>query len=144
MASASAPMSAAQLAAEFVQRDATLKQQTKSLAPVRRQRKEMYDHLMHLLEGRDPEQQRIVLGDGTVVTLKTTELAAPVKEDYVALKLGEILGMSNPQAEEVARRIWDERPKKTSYRVVYSHEGSGSGSAAAGASSSRKRAAARE
>jgi len=141
---AAATLNAAQLAAEFVQRDAALKKHSKELAPVRRQRKEMHDHLQQLLEATDPAHQQITLADGTVVTLKATEHAAPVKQDYVAAQLQEQLGMPAPQAEEVARRMWDDRPKKTSYKVVYNNEAGSAGAApAAAAAGSRKRAAAR-
>jgi hypothetical protein len=142
---AAAPVNAAQLAAEFVQRDAALKKHSKELAPVRRQRKEMHDHLQQLLEATDPAHQQITLADGTVVTLKATEHAAPVKQEYVAAQLQEQLGLGAPQAEEIARRMWDERPKKTSYKVVYGNEAAAAaaGPGASGPAASRKRAAAR-
>jgi hypothetical protein len=138
-ASAGAPVSAEQLAAHFVQQDEALKRRSKELAPVRRERKEMHDHLTQLLEASDPSSQSIALPDGTVVSLKASESAAAVKQDYVAQQLEEQLGLATPQALEVARRIWDERPKTTRYKVVYSTSGApGAAGAAAGAQQAPK------
>lgn len=128
-----------QLAAHFVRRDEDLKRQSKQLAPARKERKEIHDHLLHILEA-DPSVEQIELGDGKVVKLKTSEVTAPVKEDYVAGRLVEILGLAAPQAAEVARRIWDERPKVTKHRLVYENGAGAAGAgAAAGTGPTRKR-----
>jgi hypothetical protein len=129
-----------QLAAHFVRRDADLKSQAKQLAPIRKERKELHDHLLRMFED-DPSLEQITLGDGTVVRLKTSELAAPVKEEYVAERLVEILGLAAPQATEVARRIWEERPKNAKHKLVYEGAGgaAGSGAAAGAAGQGRKR-----
>jgi len=129
-----------QIAAHFVRRDADLKTQSKQLAPIRKERKELHDHLLRMFE-EDESLEQIELADGTKVRIKQSELAAPVKEEYVAEKLVDILGLAGPQAVEVARRIWEERPKQVKHRLVYEGAGASTDGAAASAGSggARKR-----
>jgi hypothetical protein len=107
-----------QIAAHFVRRDADLKTHAKQLAPIRKERKALHDHLLKVLE-ENPSLEQITLSDGTIVRLKEAESTAPVKEEYVAERLVEIMGVAAPQAAEVARRIWEDRPKTTKHKLVY-------------------------
>jgi hypothetical protein len=130
-------MSAHQLAAEFVSKDEDLKRISQQLLPVRKQRKQLYDTLLHALEAEEgPARQMIDLGGGRVVRLKPTEGPVPVKEEYVARRLQELLGLPEAQAQEVASKIWGDRPKQQRYRLVCE------GGAAGGAGRKRRRGAA--
>lgn len=113
-------MSAAQLAAEFARKEEDLKRIAQQITPVRKQRKQLYDTLLHTLEAEEaPSRQIIDLGGGRVVRLKATEGPVPVKEEYVAQRLQELLGLPEVQAQEVAAKIWADRPKKMRHRLVY-------------------------
>jgi hypothetical protein len=132
-------VSAEQLASHFVRRDSDLKRHTKELAPVRKERKEAHDHLMQMLTS-DTARDHIQLSDGTIVRLKTTETPAPIKQEYVAEQLSSLLGIATAQAEEVARRIWEDRPKVPRHKVIYEGTaGAASGAAAGSAPRGHKR-----
>jgi hypothetical protein len=128
-------MSAVQLAAEFVRKDEDLKRIAQQIVPVRKQRKQLYDTLLHALEAEEvPARQMIDLGGGRVVRLKPTEGPVPVKEEYVAQRLQELLGLAEAQAQEVAAKIWSERPRQLRHRLVYE------GAASSSSTGPRKRA----
>lgn len=125
------------LAAEFVRKDEDMKRISQQLVPVRKQRKELYDTLLRALEKEEaPARQMIDLGGGRVVRLKPSEGMVPVKEEYVAQRLQELLGLPASQAQELASKIWSDRPKQLRYRLVY--EGA-AGAGGAGGGLKRRR-----
>ena len=124
-----------QLVVEFVRKDDDLKVKAKALGPIRKQRKELYDQAKKALEerggaeGGEIQEVEVQLSTGEKVKLKMQEKPEAIKLDYLVSKLTEILG-SGPRGEEIANRLWQERPTKPSSKLVREK---GSGGAAAGA-----------
>lgn len=126
-----------QLVVEFVRKDDDLKVKAKALGPIRKERKALYDQAKKALEERggeseDVQEVEVQLSTGEKVKLKLEEKPVAIKLDYLVSKLTEILG-SAPRGEEVANRIWEERPTKPSSKLVREKGSGGRGAAGAGA-----------
>lgn len=126
-----------QLVVDFVRKDDDLKSRAKALGPIRKERKALYDQAKKALEERvgsaadEAQEIEVQLTSGEKVKLKVESKPESVKLEYLAGKLGEILG-SVPRGEEIANRIWNERPTKPSTKLVR-EKGSGSKGTGAGA-----------
>lgn len=140
----------AALANLFVKRDDDVKRFSQEIKPVRKQRQDVYKHLLQLLEQEeDPARQVIAVPEGgAVLRLKAVESAAPIKAEFLAEQLGTILRMSAEQAADVAQRIDEARPRVVKYRIVREKDGAaetwGRANGAAGGSGSKSRKRVRE
>lgn len=142
-AAAASPNDPAALANLFIHRDDDVKRFTQEIKPVRKQRQDLYKHLLQLLEQEeDPARQVIAVPEGgAVLRLKAVESAAPLKTEFLAEQLAGLLSMSAEQANDVAQRIDEARPRVVRYRIVREKEGAAAGGAGAAATTggSRKR-----
>lgn len=134
----------AALAGIFIQRDDDVKRFTQEMKPVRKQRQDLYKHLLQLLEQEeDPARQVIAVPEGgAVLRLKAVESAAPLKSEFLAEQLSAILRMSPDQAADVVQRIDEARPRVVKYRIVREKDGAAGAEPAEGASRKRGRKAA--
>jgi len=129
------------LASTFVQRDDDVKRFTQEMRPVRKQRQDLYKHLLQLMEQEeDPSRQVIAVPEGgAVLRLKAVESAAPIKTDFLSAQLSQILSITPEQAEDVARRVDEARPRVVRYRIVREKDGVSATQAATETGGSRKR-----
>jgi hypothetical protein len=136
------------LAYHFVEKDSELKEKKQEIAPVMKERKELYDSLKKLMASEpDPARRFITLPNGVVLRLKSKESPTPMNQEYLAAKLATTLRLPEAQAADVARVIFEERPTKTTFTIVQEGGGSsseGAGSAARGAGAKRRRQGAHE
>jgi len=123
---------ASALANVFIQRDDDVKRFSQEIKPVRKQRQDLYKHLLQLLEQEsDPAKQVIAVPEGgAVLRLKAVESAAPLKVEFLTEQLSTILRMSPEQALDVAQRIDEARPRTVKYRIVREKDGAAPAQAA--------------
>jgi hypothetical protein len=123
-------MAAEQLAVQFVTKNVELTEKTKRIGPIRKECKTLKESIMQSMEQRG--ENVLVLPSGVKFCLERKAQALPIKQDYVAEKLAEY---GIPRAEEIAQRLWDDRPVKDK-ATLKMDKGSSSGS---GSGSGRKR-----
>jgi hypothetical protein len=141
------PQDPSALANLFIHRDDDVKRFAQEIKPVRKQRQDLYKHLLQLLEQEeDPARQVIAVPEGgAVLRLKAVESAAPMKTEFLAEQLVSLLRMSPEQAADVVQRIDEARPRVVRYRIVREKDGTaaaggtGGGSGREGASRKRGR-----
>lgn len=131
-------MAAEQLAAQFVSKNGELSQKTKTLAPIRKECKVLMQSIMESMVQRGEDS--IVLPALRVkVALQRKTRPLPIKQEYIAQKLVEILETPEERAAEIAQRIWDERPTKESPSLKFEKEGTTGGVSESGSVRKRSR-----
>ena len=113
---------ASQIAAVFAEKDNQLKVTTKNMAPVRKAKKVLADKIREMLSKEEREEDRVIrLPGGEVVRLKVKEVPEPLKPEYIASRLLELME-TEAEANQLTQAIMDGRPMKTKYSVVREKE----------------------